>query len=282
MSGFGMVLAMRLSDKCDSNNELLTLLAIGNYVDENGRGCYAAQQTLAEKVLVSVDTVKRCIPRLAAKGLIVPGDPSLVAHLRSDRRPRVWDILGAREPAGETGVQPAPSLSRHDAAKPLRGVHDAPSSDNPSSATVHDDPSFVPDEPTGVQTISPRGCTVHPNPPKEEPVKDPLPLPQQLLRKAGLGLTEDEETSFIAYANTLGTTGHKGPKWWRKVESEGDLPGLVAAWRATQATTANARDSPTPPPVDHCGQCSPDRLVEDEDGNRTPCQTCHPNRRTHP
>jgi Helix-turn-helix domain len=273
MSGFGMVLAMQLADKCDSNNELLTLLAIGNFTDEFGRGCYAAQQTLADKVLVSVDTVKRCVPRLAAKGLITPGDPSLVADFRADRRPRVWDILGAREPEGEAGVHRAPSLNRRDTAKPSTGVHGAPPWNNPSSATVHDEPPIAEHGSTGVQTISPRGCTVHPNPPKEEPPKDPLSSSQRIVRDAGLGLTEEEERTFIAWANQDLPGGVKGVPWWRKVRDNGDLPANVERWRTARV---NAEPPPRASPTRACTNCGTRFTPADPADHE--CPDCHAER----
>jgi len=252
-----MVLAMRLAEKCDNNNELLTLLAIGNFTDENGRGCYASRQTLADQVLISRETVKRCIPRLAAKGLITPGAPALVAHLRNDRKTEVWDLSGAKEPSAGTK---------------RTGGHRDPSVVNDGSD----------DHLTGGQTITPRGVTVTPNPVIEEPPKeDPHLLPsQRIIRAAGLGLSDDEEKRFIDWINK---DNRKGTPWWRTVARNGDLPGLLADWRASLTPAGTNHLAGLPP---WCGYCGADsngaarfntrlRTIE-IDGTTVPCSTCHP------
>lgn len=250
--------------------ELALLLILADEANEDSRECFPGMDELCAYMRMSADGIGKILKRLAAKDLEV----RVVVDKDKTGRP-VYARRGLRTTYRIPEFRSA-ALAGPESDQTAKG-----------RTTVRPKTPDSPDHSTTKAGLSPDH-----SPPKAGPQSGPSPqfpqeedslLPsQRILRKAGLGLTEDEETSFIAYANTLGTTGHKGPKWWRKVESEGDLPGLVAAWRATQATTANARDSPTPPPVDHCGQCSPDRLVEDEDGNRTPCQTCHPNRRTHP
>lgn len=101
---------------------------------------------------------------------------------------------------------------------------------------------------------------------------------QRIVRDARLGLTEEEETRFTDWANQAIPGGAKGAAWWRKVRDNGDLPDLADRWR--QANPASrSRDSPSPEPVPKCSECNADRLVEDEDGNRIPCPTCHPNRK---
>lgn len=73
------------------------------------------------------------------------------------------------------------------------------------------------------------------------------------------------------------------------------VPTLNRDWSGARdrvrTALARARDLGEPPapkqpsrdsPMPHCGACSPDRLVEDDDGNRTPCPTCHPRRKAHP
>lgn len=151
MSGYGLVMAMRVKDKCDSSNELLTLLAIANFVDENGRGCYASRQTLADQVLISEETVKRCIPRLAAKGLITPGNPAVVAHIPSNRRPKVWDLATVRERGRAMTPQATGQDAEIQSSGTLGGLTD------PSNGSL------------GGQTIFPRGVCQTPNPVLREP-----------------------------------------------------------------------------------------------------------------
>lgn len=98
---------------------------------------------------------------------------------------------------------------------------------------------------------------------------------RQLLQDAGIELDDDEETSLAAYAKTIGDGKRKGTPWWRKVASEGDLPGIVADWRATHVA-ARARDSP------RCPECDGRGLTEDDNGNPTLCRTCKPHRKATP
>jgi hypothetical protein len=108
--------------------------------------------------------------------------------------------------------------------------------------------------------------------------QSPLLASQRILRNAGLGLSNAEERRFINWANQAIPGGAKGAAWWRKVRDNGDLPDLADRWR--QANPASrSRDSPSPEPVPKCSECNADRLVEDEDGTRSPCPTCHPNRK---
>ncbi|MEV7264694.1 helix-turn-helix domain-containing protein [Micromonospora aurantiaca] len=73
-----------------------TALALARFVDEDGRGAYPSRQELARIARKSVSQVYRDLARLVELGVIVPGDQSLVAHIRADRRPTVYDLAYAR------------------------------------------------------------------------------------------------------------------------------------------------------------------------------------------
>jgi len=248
---------MRMADKCDSSNELLTLLAIGNFTDEGGRGCYASRQTLADQALISRETVKRCIPRLSTKGLILPGDLKLVEHVRADRRPEVWDLLGAVDRASTGGLCDPPYCT-------ARGLCDPPMADGGSGGPLAT---------RAEGSNRPTGGHGDPQSFKEREEISSLSPTQKLIRNAELGLTEGEETSFIAYADTIGSTGRKGSAWWRKVETEGDLPGLVADWRATQTATSPA---PRASPTRACTNCGTRFTPADTTAHE--CTDCHAER----
>ena len=140
--------------------------------------------------------------------------------------------------------------------------------------TTYKLPRFAVAEPTAAMAGPQSGPS--PQFPQEE---DPHLLPsQRTLRNAGFKLTKEEETSLIAFANR---NGRKGPGWWRTLAANGDLADLVAEWRQT-ASAGPPRDSPAAEPVPKCGTCNEDRLIEDDYGNRAPCQACHPKRKATP
>ena len=80
--------------------------------DDLGRGAYPSEVTLAEWTGKSERQVRSDLKALAATTLTGPGDPSLVAHLRADRRPAVWDLaMPARLPDHATGGSTRPVVS---------------------------------------------------------------------------------------------------------------------------------------------------------------------------
>lgn len=77
----------------------LVLLVLADQVDHMGQGCWTSNRTIALAVGASVRTVQRRLAELRDAGLIKYGDQRLVSHLRSDRKPTVWDLclgLGGR------------------------------------------------------------------------------------------------------------------------------------------------------------------------------------------
>ncbi len=71
--------------------ERVVLIRLGDHADPDGRGAYPSQRTLAGLDL-TVRTVRRHLDALECRGLIRRGDQRLVDHIRSDRRPIVWDL----------------------------------------------------------------------------------------------------------------------------------------------------------------------------------------------
>lgn len=257
MSGAAMNWVMTAgASRCASSNQLLVLLRIAYHTDQHGRGCYAAQQTIADETHLSRATVKRSIDDLKGLGLIVPGDPERAAHIRPDRRPEVWDV--PIEPSRTAGGHRDPSLPTGGQADPPEGIINGL---------------------TGGQTISPRGVTVTPKPVREEPVKEESSLlpPQRIIRNAGITLGEDDEKRFIEWINR---DTRKGTPWWRTVAKNGDLPGLVAEWR--EAATPGKPPNGLPP---WCGQCGDGGTAArfnvklrtlDGLGGSAICPRCHP------
>jgi hypothetical protein len=84
--------------KLKNGGELLVMLRVANHAG-NGptkmSGCTASAETLARECLMGRSTVLKHLRELRSRGLLVAGDPSLVAHLPADKRPPVYDLAGA-------------------------------------------------------------------------------------------------------------------------------------------------------------------------------------------
>jgi hypothetical protein len=115
--------------------DVLILVAMADHAHEDGTASWASKDTIAKKARCSESTVKRRVRALESAGVIRPGDQQLVAHLRADRRPRVWDLaLDAQsqtvtEPVdnsastgGHTGGQADPPYATGGQIRPPRGV----------------------------------------------------------------------------------------------------------------------------------------------------------------
>ncbi|MEV7003315.1 helix-turn-helix domain-containing protein [Streptomyces sp. NPDC093982] len=82
---------------CNNSGELLVLVRVANHTNADMRGCYASAETLAGECLMGESTVLRHLRRLKSAGVLIPGDPKMVSHLRADRRPPVYDLAGGHE-----------------------------------------------------------------------------------------------------------------------------------------------------------------------------------------
>ncbi|WP_124266681.1 hypothetical protein [Streptomyces sp. ADI98-10] len=74
-------------------NEYAVLGAMADKADPDGCGTWLSKDTIAARVHVSDETVKRCWRNMTKRGLIARGDQNLVRHYRADRRPVVYDLL---------------------------------------------------------------------------------------------------------------------------------------------------------------------------------------------
>ncbi|WP_143660353.1 hypothetical protein [Streptomyces sp. t99] len=103
MSGAALVWAMKHKGWCQSTGEIAVLTAIADHMGTDLKSSYASQNTLASETLMSARSVGTHMRALAQRGVIVPGDPTVVEHIRGDRRPPVWDFpadLPRRPPTG--------------------------------------------------------------------------------------------------------------------------------------------------------------------------------------
>ncbi|MFF7795570.1 hypothetical protein [Streptomyces sp. NPDC007991] len=85
----------------EKTGELIIMLRVANHAGNGPRkmsGCFARSEVLAKECIMSPRAAQAHLRELARRGLIIPGDPKLVEHIRPDRRPPVWDLAGAHEP----------------------------------------------------------------------------------------------------------------------------------------------------------------------------------------
>lgn len=122
MSLEAMVWALKLTpdDLGDvSPSAHLTLIALANNAQADGRNAFPAASTLAEIRSMSVRNIRRHLAALEAQGLIRRGDQDLVKHLREGYRPVVYDLALAVDNSqfrGDTDVTPL--LGRGDISGP--------------------------------------------------------------------------------------------------------------------------------------------------------------------
>lgn len=70
----------------------MILILLADQADHYGRGAALSKITQASLIGVSESTIYSRTRRLIKLGLLAPGDPTRVAHLPANSRPRVWDL----------------------------------------------------------------------------------------------------------------------------------------------------------------------------------------------
>jgi hypothetical protein len=70
------------------------LVGLANHAGPDGTGAFPSVARLVRYTGLSERTVRTCLDRLAAEGIISPCDPGIVAARikRADRRPQGWDL----------------------------------------------------------------------------------------------------------------------------------------------------------------------------------------------
>ena len=91
MSVDAVAWALRWAPVANAQEHVL-LIALADRADEFGRAAWPYQDDLAARGRCSIRTARRHLAAMEKRGLIARGDQRLVAHLRSDRRPIVWDL----------------------------------------------------------------------------------------------------------------------------------------------------------------------------------------------
>jgi hypothetical protein len=86
-----------------------TLLAVARYAGNDGRGAHPSATTVAAHTRKSESQAKRDLAALEKSGLLRRGNQRIVAYIRADRRPTVYDL-------------PMPRGSTHDTPSEGNGV----------------------------------------------------------------------------------------------------------------------------------------------------------------
>ena len=101
----------------ESPTEGMVLYALADRASDDGTGAWPSMQWIADRACCSRQTVRRHLRAMEERGLIYKGDQRHVDHLRSDKRPFVWNLnLEMDRNAGvqsdtptRAGYQPQPS-----------------------------------------------------------------------------------------------------------------------------------------------------------------------------
>ena len=145
------------------------LVGLANYAGPDGTGAFPSVATLVRYTGLAERTVRSCLDRLEADGIIAPCNPDIVAARikRADRRPQGWDLnlglvrddlgeLGKAEPASQPSARKALPAERRQRVRDdhLDGVQPL----HPGARTGCNQRT------TGVQPAQPRGAAVAPEP----------------------------------------------------------------------------------------------------------------------
>lgn len=104
----------------------LVLATMADYADPDGHGSYPSNATIAARIDVTPDNVRKHKRTLEAAGLITKGDQALVAHYPADKRPIVYNLAIRRDPSDSMPRSSDPShgtgaTHRSEPERPITG-----------------------------------------------------------------------------------------------------------------------------------------------------------------
>ena len=164
------------------------LVGLANHAGPDGTGAFPSVATLVRYTGLSERTVRTCLDRLAAAGVIAPCDPGIVAARikRADRRPQGWNLNLSlvRDDLDDAAIavleHQFPGLGiRLAAAAPGADGVQSPHRESGNSETVDNQPNRVqllhPEPETGCNRRTNGVQRLHPNCPKNHPWNRPPP-----------------------------------------------------------------------------------------------------------
>lgn len=247
--------------------ELALLLILADEANDQTRECFPGMDELCAYMRMSAVGVRKILQRLAQRGIDVR-----VPVAKDSTGRVVYAVKGARTTYrlprfaptgptdGDTQVSPK-SPQRRSAGIADSGVRgDGGIAIDAQRRSAGTSMAIPQDRPS-------------PHVPHEE--EDPHLLPsQRILRSAGITLGDEEEKRFIDWINK---DNRKGTPWWRTVAKNGDLPDLVAQWRAALAPAAPGTGG-LPPWCGYCGDggdaARTNARFRRKNGEE--CPDCHP------
>ena len=248
------------------------LVGLANHAGPDGTGAFPSVATLVRYTGLAERTVRTCLDRLQAAGVIQPCDPDIVAARikRADRRPQGWDLnLGmVRDDLSDAGIvmleRQFPGLASGLAAAAQRGPNDETDGvQSPHPASGKGEPvDNLPNEVQelhpatgtgciqhgdGVQRTQPRGAVVAPEPSKESSM-EPSVAPwgsreAPLTGHAGPGGGDQTSEFFAALGDTWLLTAGQRARLIPAVQaalSTGWTPGELAQF--TSGNTSGVRN----------------------------------------
>jgi hypothetical protein len=272
------------------------LVGLANHAGPDGTGAFPSVATLVRYTGLSERTVRTCLDRLQAAGIITPCDPDIVAAWikRADRRPQGWDLNLCLVRDDPDGVQPLHPVtgSREPVDNPADGVQPL----HPAARTGCNQRT------DGVHLAQPRGAATAPEPSKE-PHREPSAAPARA-RKAtpagerGRGDGDPAGEFFAALGDAWLLTADQRARLTPAVAAAlgtGWSPAELAAFSgantngvrnpyAVLAARLSPEELPTPPMLQSvrrppwCGQCNQQTRRREGAGGADAgrCPACHP------
>ena len=102
------------------------LLKMADVADQDGRGVWLSRSRIAEELGCSIRTVQRALNDLKLAGLIAEGDKRAVSHIRSDRRPVVYDLKMSPHTSPQFDIDGVTESPIHGVTKVTRRANSEP------------------------------------------------------------------------------------------------------------------------------------------------------------
>jgi Helix-turn-helix domain len=272
------------------------LVGLANHAGPDGTAAFPSVATLVRYTGLSERTVRTCLDRLAAEGIISPCDPDIVAARikRADRRPQGWDLnlTLVRHDLDDAALavleHQFPGLGARLAATAQPGA-DGVQSPHPVATEGVDNP------PNGVQPLhpapgrgatgAPTGCNsrrvevqrLHPNRTRNHPWNPPPPRARRHLRPMTLTAAQRARLApAVATALNAGWTPRALVAFTgRNTDGVRNPYAVLAARLSPAGLPPPAQRPPARPPW--CGECDERTRMLGFDGDAPrPCRRCKP------
>lgn len=133
-----------------------TLVAVAAHASDDGRGAYPSGSAVGLLTRKSQAQAKKDMAELEKRGLLLAGDQHLAAHIRADRRPKVYDVP---IPRGSSGRAPFDSRGSSGTATGLIQAQNGARPDEPEEFLKNSRTARVPARAGGTrQRRRPQWC----------------------------------------------------------------------------------------------------------------------------